>query len=166
MRTVIALAFSLAAIAVPAHAGDLTAESARAVVQTSEDGWKRMDFDTSQALHSNDCMITDSSPDADGKLVTTTMKCSGMFDTGRKSLAQIKASGGQIHYNSTINATRMQGDKAVVSLHEVVTMSMNGKAMRMESDQEETVQSRGGKLLITASESKTTREIVDGKRIY
>jgi len=163
---VAAMMFQFAAFAGAAHAADLTSDSARAVVQASEDAWKRMDLDASQELHSADCMATDDEPDADGKLVTTTSNCSGTFVTGRKSLREMQAIGGQIHYDSTIKTARLQGDRAIVSLHAVVTMSGNGTARRVEYDQDETVQSRGGKLLITATQSKTTREVVDGKRVY
>ena len=167
MRTVvIALVFSVAAAAATAHADGLTGHAARAVVQASEDAWKRMDFDKAAALHSDDCAVTDASPGSDGKLVTSTTKCREMFDTGRRSFSELRAKGGEIHYGSTITAVRLQGDKAVVSLHAIVTMGLNGKTMRMESDQVETVQSRSGKLLITASDSKTTSEIVDGRRVY
>jgi hypothetical protein len=166
MRAAIAMVFLLTAAAASAHVGGVNGHSARAVVQASEDAWKRMDFDKTEALHSDDCTVTDSSPGTDGKLVTKTGKCREMFDTGRKSLSDLKAKGGEIHYDSTVNTVRVQGDKAVVSLHAIVTMIMNGKTMRIESDQDETVQLRGGKLLITTSVSKTTSEIVDGRRIY
>ena len=166
MRTVIITLIFLAAATASAHAGGLNGHSARAVVQASEDVWKRMDFDKVEALHSDDCTVTDASPGSDGKLVTTTTKCREMFDTGRKSFSDMTAKGGEVRYDSTIHTVRLRGAKAVVSLHAIVTMSMNGKTMRMESDQNETVQSRGGKLLITASDSKTTSEIVDGQRKF
>jgi len=140
-------------------------QAARAVVEKVEQATRDVNWGGVHYYLSDDCQVRDTSPNQSGAMETTTKTCAAAVDEGAKALSDAAYQGATHTYEYRINDVQVSGPKAIAHVTSTVTISNRGHTLATSSDASETVEMRGGKLLITAIDEKATSLVVDGKQI-